>query len=126
MVGYFIVNSKTKAGFRILLGDATVASVHVLFDESIPEKSADYYRELDEATVKVDPQKQLVSDFDGIVGQNHMEDGLLYKATRVVVRKDLNVGFRALINAGRQQIEDETPVHVAYNPRLRSSRDDCD
>ena len=42
-----------------------------------------------------------------------MEDGLLYKTTRVVVRKGLIVGFRALITAGRQQIEDKTPVHVA-------------
>ena len=51
MVGYFIGYSKTKAGYRILLGDTTVTSVRVLFDESIPERSADYYRELDEATV---------------------------------------------------------------------------
>ena len=41
-----------------------------------------------------------------------MEDGLLYKTTRVVVRKGLIVGYRALITAGRQQIEDKTPVHV--------------
>ena len=80
-----------------------------LFDESIPERYADYYRELDEATVKVDPQERHVSDFDWIVGQHHMEDGLIYKTTRVVVRKGLIVGFRALITAGRQQIEDKTP-----------------
>ena len=66
--------------------------MHVLFDESIPERSADYYRELDEATVKVDPQEHHVSDFDWIVGQHHMEDGLLYKTTRVDVRKGLIVG----------------------------------
>ena len=35
------------------------------------------------------------------------------KTTRVVVRKGLIVGFRALITAGRQQMEDKTPVHVA-------------
>ena len=86
----------------------------MLFDKSIPERSADYYRELDEATVKVDPQERHVSDFDWLVDQHHMEDGLLYKTTRVVVRKGLIVGFRALITAGRQQIEDKTPVlHVA-------------
>ena len=113
MVGYFIGYPKTKEGYRILLCDTTVTSVHVLFDESIPERSADYHRELDEATVKVDPQERHVSDFDWIVGQHYMEDGLLYMTTRVVVGKGLIVGFRALITAGRQQIEDKTPVHVA-------------
>ena len=40
MVGYFIGYSKTKAGYRILLCDTVVTSVHVLFDECIPERSA--------------------------------------------------------------------------------------
>ena len=43
---------KTKVGYRVLLGDTVITSVHVLFDESIPVLSADYFRELDEATVK--------------------------------------------------------------------------
>ena len=51
MVGYFIGYSKTKADYRILLCDTVVTSVHVLFDECIPERGADYFRELDEATV---------------------------------------------------------------------------
>ena len=38
-VGYF----KTKSGYRVLLGDTDVISVHVLFDESIPARSADYF-----------------------------------------------------------------------------------
>ena len=117
MVGYFIGYSNTKAGYRILLGDTTVTSVHVLYDESIPERSPDYYRELDEATVKVDPQERHVSDFDWIVGQHYMEDGLLYKTTRVVVRKGLIVGFRALITAGRQQLRTKLQfMLLTYNP----------
>ena len=42
-----------------------------------------------------------------------MEEGLLYKTTRVVVRKGLIVGFRSLITEGRTMIEDKTPVHIA-------------
>ena len=42
--------AETKAAYRVILGDTLVTSVHVLFDEAIPEKSADYLRELDEAT----------------------------------------------------------------------------
>ena len=67
MVGYYIGYSKTKVGYRVLLGDTVVSSVHVLFDESIPERSADYFGELDEATVKCDPEERLVSDFDWMV-----------------------------------------------------------
>ena len=103
-----------EVGYRVLLGDTVITSVHVLFDESIPERSADYFRELDEATVKSDPEERRVSDFDWLVGQHHIDEGLLYnKTTRVVVRRGLIVGFRALITAGRQQVEYKTPVHIA-------------
>ena len=40
MVGYYIRYSKTKVGYRVLLGD-TVGTVYVLFNESIPEWWAD-------------------------------------------------------------------------------------
>ena len=63
MVGYFIGYSKAKAGYRIILGD-NVISAHVLFDEAIPERSVDYFRELDEATVMVHPEERQLSDFD--------------------------------------------------------------
>ena len=43
-VGYFIGYSKTKTGYRVLLGDTVVTSVHVLFDESISARSADYFK----------------------------------------------------------------------------------
>ena len=51
MVGYFIGYSKNKKGYMILCNDIVITSVHVLFDESIPDRSADYFREIDEATV---------------------------------------------------------------------------
>ena len=95
MVGYFIEYSKSKVGYRVLLGNTVIT--YVLFDESIPERSADYFRELDEATVKSDPEERRVSDFDWLVGQHHIDVELLYKTTRVVVRRGLFVGFRALI-----------------------------
>ena len=47
MIGYFIGYSKHKMESRILLGDTVITSVHVLFDEAIPERSADYFQELD-------------------------------------------------------------------------------
>ena len=119
MVCYFIGYSKTKAGYRILLCNTVVTSVHVyictkvLFDECIPELSADSFRELDKATVKSHLEERQVGDFDWLVGQYHMDEGLLYKTTRVIVRRDLIVGFRSLITAGKVQVEDKTPIHIA-------------
>ena len=37
----------------------------------------------------------------------------VFCTTRVVVRSGLIVGFRALITAGKQQVKDKTPVHIA-------------
>ena len=41
-----------------------------------------------------------------------MDEGLLYKTTRVVVRRGLIIAYRFLVTAGRQQVEDKTPIHV--------------
>ena len=112
-VGYFMGYSKGKAGYKVLLQDTDVTSVHVLFDESIPERSAEYFRELEQATVGVDPEEKAVADFEYLVGQYHMDEGLLYRTTRVIARRGLIVGFRALITAGQQQIEDKTTIHIA-------------
>ena len=60
------------------------------------------------------PEERQVGDFDWLVGRYHMDEGLLYKTTRVVVRRGLIVGFRSLITAGKVQVEDKTPIHIAY------------
>ena len=60
MIAYFIGYFKSKVGYRLLLGDSAIMSVHVLCDVSIPDRSAYYFRELDEATVKCDPVQSLL------------------------------------------------------------------
>ena len=42
-----------------------------------------------------------------------MDGELLYKTTRAVVKRGLIGGFRALITAGKQQIDDDTPIRIA-------------
>ena len=52
----------------------------------------------------------------------------------MVVRRGLIVGFRALITAGKQQVEDKTPIHIAdiqtmtaeFLQRLRKKASDND
>ena len=42
-----------------------------------------------------------MSDFDWLVDQYHVDEGLHYKTTRVVARRSLVVAFRSLVTAGR-------------------------
>jgi hypothetical protein len=84
----------------MIMRDTVITSVHVWFDESIPERSADYFKELDDTIiVKVDSEERSVDDINWLVGKYHMEDGLFYKTTRVVVRKTLVVGHRSRLRS---------------------------
>ena len=66
----------------------------MLFDESLPECGAAFFREINEATVKVHPEERYVGDCDWLVGQYHMGEGRLYKTMRVVVRTGLILSSR--------------------------------
>ena len=113
MVGYFIGYSKHKVGYRILLRDKVITSVHVLFHEAISEQSADYFQEQDEATVNTDPKERRVDEFNWLIGRYHMDEGLLYKTTRVVVRRGLIVGYRSLITPGSSRLKKRLPFTIA-------------
>ena len=71
----------------MLLGDTVVNYAHVLFDESIPERSADNFKDREEATVKVDPEERRLCNFNLLVDKPHLGEGLLHKTTRMVVRR---------------------------------------
>ena len=47
-----------------------------------------------------------LSSFDWLVGQYYLDEGLLYKTARVVVRGGLIVEYHSLVTAGSQQVED--------------------
>ena len=60
----------------------------------------------------------------------HLDKGWLYKTTRVVAKRGLIVSFRALVAAGKQQIEDKTPIYIAdlqsmMTEDLRKKMPDC-
>ena len=113
MTGYFIGYPADRKGYKVLVGDTVVHSVHVLFDESVPERSQDYYRELEEAQVAIDPEARQPGEFEYLIGKHHEDGGLLYKTNRVVIRKGLIVGYRSLVTGNQVQVEDKTPIHIA-------------
>ena len=115
-IGYFVAYSEEKMGYTVWLPQHQVeeTSVHVLFDESVPERGEDYYKELDDVyALKTSPEERVVEDYEGLVGAYHIDEGLLFKTTRVVVRQGLIVGYRALVVAGKTCLEEKTPIHVA-------------
>ena len=55
-------------------------SAHVLFDEKIPNRQTDYFREIDETAVKFAPDEKRLEEYEYLVNTHHIddEDGLLY------------------------------------------------
>jgi hypothetical protein len=115
MTGHFVRYSDTKQGWTVWLPEYQkhVTSVHVLFDEQPPLREKEYFKEMDAATVRENPDAQRLEDFLYLVGTHHNDEGFLYKTTRVIVRKGLIVGYRALITSGRQMVEEQVSIHVA-------------
>ena len=89
-----------------------MTSVHDSFDESIPERTAEYLKELEEATVNVDPDERRVCHLDWIVGKPYMDEGILYNITRVVVWRGL----------GRYNMTDMGELEHFLNVRVTRAR----
>lgn len=82
----------TEAGYRVLLSDTAVTTVHVLFDEPISERSENYSKELEEATRM------------NVVWVFWFGGRLRYKTKIVIVKREFIVRFHTLITAENQQI----------------------
>jgi hypothetical protein len=123
-IGYFTgYDTSDTIGWEIYLpvSDTFETTVHVLFDERPPQRSHDYFRELDEAaSVFTGVEAKSVSDFEHLIRSHHIddEDLLLYVTKRVMPRKAYLVGYRAQITSGREEIKDSTPIHIADIERM--------
>jgi hypothetical protein len=93
--------------------DKFVTFVHILFDENMPARDADYFTEFDRSIIKINPDEHAVTDYAYLVGTHHMDEGMLHVVTRVITRKGYIVAYRALITGGRTQLEDKQSIHVA-------------
>jgi hypothetical protein len=116
-IGYFVGYGQEQVGWEIYLpaSDTFVTAVNVLFDERIPERAEDYFRELDEAaSLFTLPEAMNERDFQYLVGTYHIddEDQLLYVTKRVVRRKGVIVVYRACVTGDIEQREEKTPIHV--------------
>ena len=117
--GFFVgySNDIGTVGWEIYLprSDTFVTSVNVLFDERAPDRSIEYYKELDEAAaVFTGPDAESVEDYQYLVGMNHIddEDGLLYETKSVIERKGVIVAYRAMVTGSRAQRTEKQCIHV--------------
>ena len=74
--------------------DGTVVTVHVRFDEQIPERSQEYFEEVDNHLVtEVLEKAENIDDCMYLVGLKHYNGHIRYITTRVVERKGLIVAY---------------------------------
>ena len=124
--GFLVGYAQQNTGYMIFVPelDKIIVSVHVVFNEVIPDPTADYFSELEKLKIEVAPDSQRLEDYDYLVGTHHIddEDGLVYETTRVVVRKGFIVAYRRLVTSGeRKPREEATPIHVADVVRMTAA-----
>jgi hypothetical protein len=124
--GFLVGYAQENTGYLIFIPslDKIIVSVHVVFNEVIPDPTAEYFSELEKLKIEVASNPQDPSHYDFLVGTKHIddEDGLVYQTTRVVVRKGFIVAFRRLAtSAGVQPREESTPIHIADVARMTAA-----
>jgi hypothetical protein len=105
--------------------DKIVVSVHLIFNEIIPDPTADNFSELEKLKIEVASESKAPSDYSFLVGTHHLDDkdGLIYETTRVVARKGFIVAYRRLVTTtGVKPREEASPIHVADVAPIPSCR----
>jgi hypothetical protein len=99
-------------------------SADVVFDEEVPPRSEEYFKEIDEAVVTTDPIARDLKDFKYLKGQLFEDADRLghphqYQIRSVVISKGLIVGYRRPVTGpdtlGQEQ---KTPYHIADLAKL--------
>mmetsp|Transcript_25719 Transcript_25719/g.48242 ORF Transcript_25719/g.48242 Transcript_25719/m.48242 type:complete len:863 (-) Transcript_25719:324-2912(-) len=121
--GFLVGYAEQNTGYRIFVPalDKTIVSVHVIFNEIIPDTAAEYFADLDQLKIEAASEAKDVAQYQFLVGQKHLDsdDGLVYEATRVVLQKRFIVVYRRLVTASdTQPREEKTPIHVADVVRM--------
>jgi hypothetical protein len=97
--------------------DKIVTSVHVLFNEVIPNPTDEYHRELQRLNVvTAERPPRDPATYQYLVGLDHLddEDGLTYKVTRIYKVKGYIVAYRRLVTPRASDTHEAlVPIHIA-------------
>jgi len=123
-VGRYIGLSTLPLGYVIWipeLADITI-SVNVKFDEHIPSRVVDYFKELEPHLIETTETDLRPVDYAHLVKRTYIddEDGLLYQITRIIEQKRTRyiVGYVKPVNADGTGKEIRSPIHVADLMRM--------
>ena len=127
-VGYFMGYSQDTVGWEIYLpaSNTMITSVNVLFDEKPPDRTEEYYKELElAAKVFVDPESESVADYQHLVNSYHIddEDTLLYQVKRVEAYKGYIVAFRAQVTGDKHHKVEKAPIHIKDVLKMTNATD---
>ena len=107
----------------IIALDKSVVSVHVVFNEIIPDPSA-VLLGAGALKIEVASESRDPKDYQYLVGLHLIddEDGLVYVTTRVTVRKGYIVVYRQLVTTVDSKPREELiPIHVAVVARMTAA-----
>jgi hypothetical protein len=121
--GFLVGYAEENTGYLVFVPELNkvIVSVHVVFNEIIPDSTSDYFAELDRLKIDVASEEKDPASYSHLVGTHHLddEDGLVYETTRVVVRKGYIVAFRRLVTDSELKPREEaTPIHIADIVRM--------
>ena len=82
-------------GHQIYIPDlnAIIVAVNAQFDESIPERSQEYFDEIDNLQIDTSETAESVNDYQYLVGLRHLDGHLRYVTTRVIERRGVIVAY---------------------------------
>ena len=101
-----------------------VTSLHVVFNEVIPDPTTNYFSQLERLYVEDDKVEKYVDDFEFLLGLPHLddEDGLVYVTTHAVQQRGYIVAYRRLRTGhGVKTCEEKVTPH-SCGRRMRMTK----
>ena len=97
-----------------------IVTVHATFDEQIPPRSQEYYKEIDNLSTDMSDKSENIGDYMYLVRLQYVGGLLPNVTTRVVNRKGLIVAYKKLAQDGNDT-EEQNPIHIKNVERMTHS-----
>ena len=123
MSGFHVGYSRTPIGYKVFVPELNdiITTVHVTFNEVIPDYTTEYYQELSRLNIREEEKPSAVEDFNHLVGEIYYDDETLIKYinTRLQIVDGYIVMYRCPILAdGARGREEPAPIHIADVVRM--------
>jgi hypothetical protein len=123
MSGFHVGYSRTPIGYKVFVPELNdiITTVHVTFNEVIPDYTAEYYQELSRLNILEETKPAAVEDFVHLIGETYFDDETLIKYinTRLHVIDGYIVMYRCPILADDARGREEpAPIHIADVVRM--------